>query len=44
MTTSQYQLNLGLLAYVLYSDLGTKTLTRLRMILTPGIVAVAVTS
>ncbi len=41
MTTSQYLLNLGLLGYVLYSNLGTRTLTRLRIILPLVIVAVA---
>ncbi|SBT46576.1 hypothetical protein [Micromonospora narathiwatensis] len=41
MTTSQYLLNLGLLGYVLYSNLGTRTLTRLRVILPLGVVAIA---
>ncbi|WP_405087619.1 hypothetical protein [Microbispora sp. NBC_01389] len=41
MTTTQYLLNLGLLAYVLYSNLGTKTLTRTRMVLPLVVVAVA---
>jgi hypothetical protein len=41
MTTSQYLLNLGLLGYVLYSNLGTRTLTRRRFTLPLLIVAVA---
>ena len=41
MTTSQYLLNFGLLAYVLYSNLGTKTLTHRRLTLPVVLVAVA---
>jgi hypothetical protein len=41
MTASQYLLNLGLLGYVLYSNLGTRTLTRRRFTLPLLVVAVA---
>ncbi len=41
MSTSQYLLNLGLLGYILYSNLGTKTLTRQRFLL-PILIVVAV--
>ena len=40
MTTSQYVLNLGLLGYILYANLGTKTLTRQRFLLPLVLVAI----
>ncbi len=39
MSTSQYLLNLALIGYILYSNLGTKTLTRQRILLPVLIVA-----
>jgi hypothetical protein len=41
MTTSEYLLNLGLLAYVLYSNLGTKPLSRRRFTLPIVFVGIA---
>lgn len=40
MTTSQYLLNAGLLAFVLLTNLGTRTLTRARLLLPLAVVAV----
>ncbi len=41
MTTSQYILNLGLLGYILYGNVGTKTLTRQRFLLPLVLVVMA---
>ncbi len=41
MSTSQYALNLGLLAFILWSNLGTRRLTRARLLL-PLVVVAAV--
>jgi hypothetical protein len=41
MSTSQYLLNLGLLAFVLVTNLGTRTLTPRRVLLPVAVVAVA---
>jgi hypothetical protein len=39
MSTSQYALNLGLLAFILWSNLGTRELTRARLLLPLVVVA-----